>query len=335
MTVLSDTAIRARFASLLIGGEESRIAGSVYYFVPGKIFPSGLDEKGSVQPAIDWTQQPVKQWPGETAYVVKPGWLVSLRTRELVTMPNDLCGLWYQTDSLSRRGLLLVNMSIVPPGYQGPLTCTFVNFGKEDVSIKPSTNVSKLLFLPLDAATSRSTRRIEEQDYDGYLADMARQSPVSFLRISDRAKELDEKIDKRMGNFKDLVHDEVKQVRQTLDDAVKQARQALDDVVKENSNKFAKDARNAVFIAAPWALVAIGLLGGAQWLATKVLTTNINEMANKRADIMEARINQQLDALGRKPVFVYTTGRADSKEILARVTALENDMKELQSQTKK
>ncbi|MGB6487321.1 MAG: hypothetical protein WBE91_10600 [Steroidobacteraceae bacterium] len=317
MTVLSETAIRARFGSLLIGGDPSRIGPSVYYFVPGKIFPSGLDENGNAQPPVDWTAKPVEDWPGETAYVVNPGTLVSLRTREFVKMPSDLCGLWYQTDSLSRYGLLLVNMSIVPPGYEGPLTCTFVNFGKDSVAIKPPMPVSKLLFLPLDTATSRNPRQTKEREYDSSLAEMARRSPVSFLRISDRAKELRE------------------QIANQMDDEMKQARETLNGIVKENSDKFTKDAKNAIFVATPLALVAIVLLGGAQWLATKILTTNIDEMANKRADIMEARINQELDALGRKPVFVYTTGGAESKDLLGRITALEDEMKKLQSQTKK
>lgn len=339
MTVLNDTAILARFNSLLIGGDQSRIGAFMYYFVPGKIFPSGLDDTGSAKSPIDWTKKVVHAWPGETAYVVNPGSLVSLRTRELVMMPNDLCGLWYQTDSLARHGLLLVNMSTVPPGYEGPLTCTFVNFGKKSVPITPSTNVAKLLFLPLDAATSRSARRREERDYDSSLADMAREFPVSFLQISDRTKELVARIDAENARLTALVDAAADEARETLDDVLKNASDAFAKQAKDAEDHFRQassdGAQSAVIKAVPWAAVAILLLGAAQWFATKILTTNIDDTANRRADVMETRINKELDALGRKPVFVYTTGSVESKELLGRMEALENEMKKLQSQAKK
>src|SRR5438876_284641 len=65
----------------------------------------------------------------ETKYAVKRGELVRVRTRERVKMPADMCGLWSQLDRNSRQGLLVVNSSVVPAGYEGFLTCTFVNFG--------------------------------------------------------------------------------------------------------------------------------------------------------------------------------------------------------------
>lgn len=130
MTVFSDNTILAKFDQLINDGDSSRVRGCAYSFVAGKIFPSPHSDEPAHKDVLDWTTQVVGAWPGEEVYEICPGELVSMRTREAVRMPADVCGIWNQTDGLSRKGLMLVNLSAVPPGYEGHLTCTFVNFGK-------------------------------------------------------------------------------------------------------------------------------------------------------------------------------------------------------------
>lgn len=203
----------------------------------------------------------------------------------------------------------------------------FYKCRKALVSAAGCSNVSK-----------RSTKR-EERDYDSSLADMAREFPVSFLQISDRTKELVARIDAENARLTALVDAAADEARETLDDVLKNASDAFAKQAKDAEDHFRQassdGAQSAVIKAVPWAAVAILLLGAAQWFATKILTTNIDDTANRRADVMETRINKELDALGRKPVFVYTTGSVESKELLGRMEALENEMKKLQSQAKK
>jgi deoxycytidine triphosphate deaminase len=47
--------------------------------------------------------------------------MVWIRTRDKVKIPNDMVGFWWQTNTLSRQGLMLVNMSMVEPGYEETL----------------------------------------------------------------------------------------------------------------------------------------------------------------------------------------------------------------------
>src|SRR5215471_3774604 len=116
-----------------------------YQFRPGVIVPTGSDDPESC----------ARNWTGSTRagdlYVVKPGDLVWVRTIESVSMPPDICAFWWQTSRLSRKGLMLVNMSMVEPGYQGPLACLFMNFGKKPVILDPDTVIAKLVFNRLGA----------------------------------------------------------------------------------------------------------------------------------------------------------------------------------------
>src|SRR5689334_22412981 len=99
MTVLSDATLNARFKSLIVGGNPQRARGCSYSFLPGKLFPTGVDDNGQGRTVVDWTSG---NNPTHTQHAVRPGELILLRTLETVTMPTDCCGLWYQTDKLSR-----------------------------------------------------------------------------------------------------------------------------------------------------------------------------------------------------------------------------------------
>ena len=47
---------------------------------------------------------------------------------------------------LSRQGVLLLNISLVEPGYEGYLTTVLVNFGNKNVVISPTTTIAKVAF---------------------------------------------------------------------------------------------------------------------------------------------------------------------------------------------
>ncbi|MEO8007771.1 MAG: hypothetical protein ABI728_04535 [Betaproteobacteria bacterium] len=322
MAAFSDTTIKANFSALIDDGDISRSGACEYYFVAGKLNPTGVDIEGNGLPVIDWTSKPPSAWPAETAYAVRPGSLLILRTRERIKMPADLCGLWYQTDGLSRQGLMLINMSIVPPGYQGPLTCTFVNFGRNTIHIKPDTLISKVFFLPLDHAAQRQSKVRDEREYDSKLADLARESPSSFLQISDHTKELQTLIDT---GKRELVL-----ASEAAGEKFSQEAKAAGDQYR---TELERDAVKAVWKAAPWAALAILLLAGGQWLATSLLTANVEKVAKERADQIEANINQQLATVGGKPVIVYS-GSTETKVLMDRIKALEAEVTKLQAKKK-
>ncbi len=326
MTVFSDNTILAKFDQLIIDGDSSRVRGCAYSFVAGKIFPSPHSDEPAHKDVFDWTTKVVGAWPGEEAYEICPGELVSLRTREIVRMPADVCGIWNQTDGLSRKGLMLVNLSAVPPGYEGHLTCTFVNFGKQRVRIQPDTRVAKLMFLSLDSVAKYSSGVWQTQSYDSKVATMASESPATFLQISEQSRELNELITAGTDRIEKVAKDLGLDAKKDLNEQLAEAKQIFRESVST-------DTRTAVYKAAPLALLAIALLTTGQWLATRFLTENVDLVARQRADQIEARIDKQLEAAGPKPVFVYS-GTEESKALLDRMKVLEDEISLLKTKQK-
>jgi deoxycytidine triphosphate deaminase len=155
MSVLSDSEIRRRIGlgELVPGGDLAFATECSYSFVPGSAFLAGSTDIPLEFPGLD----------GKASVVVRPGEMIWIRTRDSVAIPNDIVGFWWQTNTLSRKGLMLINMSMVEPGYKGDLACLFGNFGKGDVLISPRTFIAKMVFAELNGGVfhpfSNSTRR--------------------------------------------------------------------------------------------------------------------------------------------------------------------------------
>jgi deoxycytidine triphosphate deaminase len=326
MAVFSDSTILMKFYQLIENGDPERVRGCAYSFVAGKIFPSPHSDEPGHKNVVDWTTRTADSWPGEEVYELCPGELVSIRTREIVTVPADVCGIWNQTDGLSRKGLLLVNLSSVPPGYKGHLACTFVNFGKQRVRIQPGTRIAKLMFLSLDGVAEHLSKEWGTQSYDSNMAAMASESPATFLQISEQSRALKELIVTSTAQINGLAEELSSKARTNLAEGLTSAKVTFRKSVTT-------DARNAVFKAFPLAVIAILLLATGQWLATKILTENVEVLGKQRADQIEARIDKQLEAVGPKPVFVYT-GTEESKALLDRMKTLEDQIKVLEAKQK-
>lgn len=185
MAVLSDSEILEYMDNghLVLGGEKSRATECSYSFVSGVAFIPG-EITGPIQfPGTN----------GNAEVTVKPGQMIWIRTRESVKIPRDLVGFWWQTNSLSRKGLMLVNMSMVEPGYEGDLACLFVNFAKSTVVISATTPIAKMIFMPLiGAVASPFTGHTSRQRYDDALRQLAIDQPKSFLQIAELSTELGE-----------------------------------------------------------------------------------------------------------------------------------------------
>jgi deoxycytidine triphosphate deaminase len=188
MSILSDSTLKDEIAKgrLILDGDPGAVRYCAYRFTAEKIFVPGTSA-----PILDWTIP-----PPNAVYVVEPGALVWMRTKGIVRMPANLCAFYWQTNHLSRSGLMLVNASMVEPGYEGSLACVFANFGKLPVPIYPTTTVAKLFFLELDQAAAQALDQIiEVEDYDRGLKDVAIHAPASFLQISEMTLALSEERD--------------------------------------------------------------------------------------------------------------------------------------------
>ena len=183
MTILSDKEIKEHIGrgELILNGDVSQAQQCAYHCRTGKIFKTGPE--GEV---IDWDS-------GSDPGFVKilPGEMIWVRTRVNVKMPANICAFWWQTNSLSRKGLMLINMSMVEPGYEGPLACLFVNFGKESILLYPENVIAKLVFVRLNGDVDRPLEVTKTTPaYDQEIHDAANIAPTSFLQMAEFSDQL-------------------------------------------------------------------------------------------------------------------------------------------------
>lgn len=185
MTVLSDETLRRRISNneLVLDGTPEYAKHCSYEFTAAKIIRGGSSEMTDVVE------------PGVT---ISPAQLVWIRTCERISMPTNMVGLWIQTNTLSRQGLLLLNMSLVEPGYEGYLSAVFVNFGQRKVTIGPTTRIAKVIFLPLDVQAIEKVASKQFQNYDRWLFEIATNAPSSFLQLESFLPNLEERADAKL-----------------------------------------------------------------------------------------------------------------------------------------
>jgi len=304
MAILSDSEIQQRITDggLIAGGDMTRASQCSYSFVAGVAFHPGRADA------------PIN-FPGEA--IVKPGEMIWIRTLETVKMPDGLVGFWWQTNGLSRQGLMLVNMSMIEPGYEGDLACLFVNFGKSAIPINKETVIAKMVFSEvvgrvLSPIAYRSTR----QAYDADLRALTINQPPSFLQISELAANVEAARASALQAIKDA------EIASTAD-----AKAVFDKQRNDSLDTFKANIPKAVLQSAAWAGAALALLTaatvGANWAEGK-LFPNVKTVARSEAE----------QALGERLSVSATPDSAQSEQLSqqikllnARIAALEQKKK--------
>lgn len=299
MTVLSDTAIRDRMrvGDLVPDGNPDWAEECSYSFRPGRAFIAG--EMGS---SIEFQSALAMD------IVIEPGKMVWVRTSDRVKLPNNMVGFWWQTNTLSRKGLMLVNMSMVEPGYEGDLACLFVNFGNSKVIINADTVIAKIMFVLISGDVEHPfTRHSTSANYDATLRELAVNQPGSFLQIGDLAASLGRQRDDTLAELK-LIGADLKAAAEREFTAAKADALA----------NFNRDASTGTFKTFGWAAAALAILAlasaGGGWLKDNVLNdpgevarTEAEKVVRERillsatpASANEVALRKQLDLLTQR-----------------------------------
>jgi deoxycytidine triphosphate deaminase len=251
MTVLSESTLKSYISSgqIIVGGNETDIRGQSYSCHAAKIFPGGPgDPEKSQATILDWANP-----TDADVYRIQPRQLVWVRIRETVCLPPDVCAFWWQTNSLSRKGLMLVNMSMVDSGYEGSLACLFVNFGRQPVDIDPGMTVARLVFHRLDAADKPYGKGDPRDEYDRNLRGVALDGPTSFLGFQEFSAAFQAERDKVFGTFKLDAEAHVRELQAMLD-------KKLDDAFKDKAENLPKFLLKSYgYAAAGFGLLALAV----------------------------------------------------------------------------
>ncbi len=209
MAVLSDKTIKERInkKELVPNGNVDSAKHCSYEFTAALMLRGGSHESNNVTPK---------------GVVIKPAELVWIKANEEIAMPPDMVGLWIQTQTLARQGLLLLNITLIEPGYEGPLSAVFVNFGNKSVVIDSNTKIAKVIFLPLDNAAINLIENSDFDKYDKWLKDMSANAPETFLQLQTFLPNLEERAKAKLDAIE-------KEIERSVNDVVKKTRTAFKD----------------------------------------------------------------------------------------------------------
>ncbi|NJO02525.1 MAG: hypothetical protein HC880_13285 [Bacteroidia bacterium] len=132
-------------------------------------------------------------------YVIRPSEVLIVKTKERINTPLNLCASYTALQSLASQGLLLINSSMVEPGYHGNLSCFIVNFSREDICFEKNADIVKLVFYQLDQEAKKTqfqTEYVEQIDEETYRQSMARKA-IRFHRTFLDIERVEERASKR------------------------------------------------------------------------------------------------------------------------------------------
>ncbi len=122
-------------------------------------------------------------------YVIKPNEVVIAMTLEMVKMPPWLSATYSPLDRLAKKGVMLLNPSVVEPGYRGPLSCVMLNFSSVNVTLNQGDPLVKISFQKLTAAPD-SLRPLDfsRDEYRCLLSKQATSYKRTFLDVENIKK---------------------------------------------------------------------------------------------------------------------------------------------------
>jgi hypothetical protein len=113
-------------------------------------------------------------------YVIPPQGMVKVISRERVAMPLDRIGYVLVKTALCNKGILALNTGIVDSGFEGKLTSTLINFGKNEQYLSTQTAFSRLTVHRLDSPSTTETVKVS----DIAVGTTAKEQVLSYLSAS-------------------------------------------------------------------------------------------------------------------------------------------------------
>ncbi|WP_166416586.1 dCTP deaminase domain-containing protein [Cochlodiniinecator piscidefendens] len=154
---------------LIKNGNPDCIKHSTYDLTIGAIFPAG--EKNT---QID---------PNEI-YYLKPKQAILVLSHEEFGLPGTVTGIATLRTTLTKNGLLALNVGIIDPFFNGPISTTLINFSSRDVPIQIGMPFFRVVFFEHTDTTDfhRADESKKQSDYHSELQIAAyREFPKNFM----------------------------------------------------------------------------------------------------------------------------------------------------------
>ncbi|MGJ7395867.1 dCTP deaminase [Morganella morganii] len=111
------------------------------------------------------------------SHLLQPGETVILELNENFELTNELGGIVFPRNTLSKNGIVMTNPGHIDPGYKGIISVYLVNMSKEPFPISENSAVAKLLLFKTSTLTSgyqgKAVTTLDEEQLDRMGKDFA------------------------------------------------------------------------------------------------------------------------------------------------------------------
>ncbi len=91
------------------------------------------------------------------SYNLAPQGIAAVVSHEVLKLPANVCAYASVKTSLCREGVLAINIGVIDPGWEGPISSILLNFGKDSYQLKNNQPFLRLTFHRITAPENVKT----------------------------------------------------------------------------------------------------------------------------------------------------------------------------------
>jgi deoxycytidine triphosphate deaminase len=166
---------------LLTDADSDNLKNSTYDLTIGEIVPVG---RNAIQ-ALEKSNKPLSY------YRLKPREMVWVLSKETFKLPGTVTGLATLRTTHTKLGLLALNVGILDPYFEGPISTILLNFSDKTRRIAVGEKFFRLLFFEhADTAQWKSEYKITRTEYSAQLKEWSTYDfPSNFMDLKDHTAE--------------------------------------------------------------------------------------------------------------------------------------------------
>ncbi len=132
-------------------------------------------------------------------YVLESNDIIVFESLESFKIPENISASYTGLYSMSSKGLLLINASMIEPGYEGKLSCFIVNFSSKKIIISKGDSIARLTFYQITRKPMNFIPEIiSSKDYSKKLKETSLLYNKSFLDLKGIEEKVQESTSKKI-----------------------------------------------------------------------------------------------------------------------------------------
>jgi len=119
-----------------------------------------------------------------------PGGTVRVVSKESLKLLKNITGHALLKNELCRKGILALNIGVIDPGFEGPISSTLINFGRANFIVKPGAPFLRISFhrCPVSPKADKSWKYDREQYISRVKDEVGAYLAPTFLNIEATAE---------------------------------------------------------------------------------------------------------------------------------------------------